>query len=127
MVTGDVPADIAIHRHAHLNEGLVTEDPVPEAAPLLGSPEQVGADLEKAAKMGIGHRTAAGPAATLTTPPCATCSTRMLGRLHHCLEARTNYDQQRAFHSHPHPGGAADVTPVARVLRMGSSARSAHV
>jgi alkanesulfonate monooxygenase SsuD/methylene tetrahydromethanopterin reductase-like flavin-dependent oxidoreductase (luciferase family) len=35
--------------------GTVTEDPVPEAAPLLGSPEQVAADLEKAAKLGIGH------------------------------------------------------------------------
>ena len=35
--------------------GSVTEDPVHDAAPLLGSPEQVAADLEKAAKLGIGH------------------------------------------------------------------------
>ncbi len=35
--------------------GNVTEDPVHEPAPLLGSPEQVAADLEKAAKLGIGH------------------------------------------------------------------------
>ena len=35
--------------------GNVTEDPVPEPAPLLGSPEQVAADLEKAAKLGVGH------------------------------------------------------------------------
>ena len=35
--------------------GNVTEGPVHGAAPLLGSPEQVGADLEKAAKLGIGH------------------------------------------------------------------------
>jgi len=28
---------------------------VHEAGPLLGSPEQVAADLEKAAKLGIGH------------------------------------------------------------------------
>jgi probable F420-dependent oxidoreductase len=35
--------------------GSVTEDPVADAAPLLGSPEQVAADLEKAAKLGVGH------------------------------------------------------------------------
>ena len=35
--------------------GSVTEDPVHEPAPLLGSPEQVAADLEKAAKLGIEH------------------------------------------------------------------------
>ena len=35
--------------------GNVTEDPVDEAAPLVGSPEQVKADLDKAAKLGIGH------------------------------------------------------------------------
>ena len=35
--------------------GNVTEDPVPEAGPLLGSPEQVAADLEKAAELGVGH------------------------------------------------------------------------
>ena len=35
--------------------GSVTEHPVHEAGPLLGSPEQVAADLEKAAKLGIGH------------------------------------------------------------------------
>ena len=35
--------------------GNVTEDSVHGAAPLLGSPEQVAADLEKAAKLGIGH------------------------------------------------------------------------
>jgi probable F420-dependent oxidoreductase len=35
--------------------GNVTEDPVHEPAPLLGSPEQVAADLERAAELGIGH------------------------------------------------------------------------
>jgi alkanesulfonate monooxygenase SsuD/methylene tetrahydromethanopterin reductase-like flavin-dependent oxidoreductase (luciferase family) len=35
--------------------GSVTEDPVREPAPLLGSPEQVAADLERAAKLGVGH------------------------------------------------------------------------
>lgn len=35
--------------------GNVTEDPVPDAAPLLGSPEQVAAELEKAAELGVGH------------------------------------------------------------------------
>jgi probable F420-dependent oxidoreductase len=35
--------------------GNVTEDPVPEPAPLVGSPEQVAADLEKAAKLGVRH------------------------------------------------------------------------
>ena len=35
--------------------GNVTEHPVHQAAPLLGSPEQVAADLEKAAKLGVGH------------------------------------------------------------------------
>jgi|tagenome__1003787_1003787.scaffolds.fasta_scaffold20923061_1 probable F420-dependent oxidoreductase len=35
--------------------GNITEDPVHEPAPLLGSPEQVAADLEKAAKLGVGH------------------------------------------------------------------------
>jgi alkanesulfonate monooxygenase SsuD/methylene tetrahydromethanopterin reductase-like flavin-dependent oxidoreductase (luciferase family) len=35
--------------------GNVTEDPVSDAAPLVGSPEQVAADVEKAAKLGVGH------------------------------------------------------------------------
>ena len=35
--------------------GNVTEDPVHEAAPLSGSPEQVAAELEKAAELGVGH------------------------------------------------------------------------
>nr|WP_296069322.1 TIGR03619 family F420-dependent LLM class oxidoreductase [uncultured Actinoplanes sp.] len=35
--------------------GNVTQDPVPEPAPLVGSPEQVAADLEKAAKLGVEH------------------------------------------------------------------------
>jgi probable F420-dependent oxidoreductase len=35
--------------------GNVTEEPVDGAAPLLGSPEQVAADLEKAAELGVGH------------------------------------------------------------------------
>jgi hypothetical protein len=35
--------------------GSVTEHPVHDAAPLLGSPEQVAAALEKAATLGIGH------------------------------------------------------------------------
>lgn len=35
--------------------GDITEDPVHEPAPLLGSPEQVSADLAKAATLGVGH------------------------------------------------------------------------
>jgi probable F420-dependent oxidoreductase len=35
--------------------GNVTEAPVPEPAPLVGSPEQVAADLEKAAQLGVEH------------------------------------------------------------------------
>ena len=35
--------------------GNVTEEPVHEPAPLLGSPEQVAADLEQAAQLGVGH------------------------------------------------------------------------
>ncbi|NMO52883.1 TIGR03619 family F420-dependent LLM class oxidoreductase [Actinoplanes sp. TBRC 11911] len=35
--------------------GNVTEDPVREPPPLVGSPEQVAADLEKAAKLGVEH------------------------------------------------------------------------
>lgn len=35
--------------------GNVTEDPVHEPAPLVGSPEQVAADLDKAAKLGVEH------------------------------------------------------------------------
>jgi probable F420-dependent oxidoreductase len=35
--------------------GNVTEDPVHEPAPLLGSPEQVAADLERAAELRVGH------------------------------------------------------------------------
>ncbi|MEV6849296.1 TIGR03619 family F420-dependent LLM class oxidoreductase [Actinoplanes sp. NPDC051411] len=35
--------------------GNVTEDPVHEPAPLVGSPEQVAADLEKAAQLGVEH------------------------------------------------------------------------
>ena len=35
--------------------GNVTEDPVHQAAPLCGSPEQVAADLDRAARLGIEH------------------------------------------------------------------------
>jgi probable F420-dependent oxidoreductase len=35
--------------------GSVSEDPVQDAGPLVGSPEQVAADLEKAATLGVGH------------------------------------------------------------------------
>jgi probable F420-dependent oxidoreductase len=35
--------------------GNITEAPVRDPAPLVGSPEQVAADLEKAAKLGVGH------------------------------------------------------------------------
>ena len=35
--------------------GNVTEDPVDRPAPLAGSPEQVSADLEKAAQLGVEH------------------------------------------------------------------------
>ena len=35
--------------------GNVTEEPLDERGPLLGSPEQVAADLERAAKLGVEH------------------------------------------------------------------------
>jgi alkanesulfonate monooxygenase SsuD/methylene tetrahydromethanopterin reductase-like flavin-dependent oxidoreductase (luciferase family) len=35
--------------------GHVTAEPLDERGPLLGSPEQVAADLEKAARLGIEH------------------------------------------------------------------------
>ena len=35
--------------------GSVTAEPLDERGPLLGSPEQVAADLDQAAKLGVGH------------------------------------------------------------------------
>ena len=52
--SGPLPEPDALPIMLQVN-GNVTEDPVPEPAPLLGSPAQVAADLEKAAKLGVGH------------------------------------------------------------------------
>ena len=35
--------------------GNVTDEPLDERGPLLGSPEQVAADLDQAAKLGVEH------------------------------------------------------------------------
>ena len=35
--------------------GNITERPLDERGPLLGSPEQVAADLERADALGVGH------------------------------------------------------------------------
>jgi alkanesulfonate monooxygenase SsuD/methylene tetrahydromethanopterin reductase-like flavin-dependent oxidoreductase (luciferase family) len=65
--------------------GSVTEDSVDGAGPLIGSPEQVATDLEKAAELGVGHVYWHFDADPLPSLPLLARTARLLGRV---VEAR---------------------------------------